>query len=136
MRWGTERDPLPRWLGLVYLALAGAGGLVFARWGHLIERLAHCPLRRTTGLPCPTCGGTHAALALVHGRLGQALLLNPLVTLGAAALALWGLYAVVATCVPRWRLGLRLTRGGRLTVRWGLVAAVLLGWAWVIGRTV
>lgn len=39
-----------------------------------------CVFRNVTGVPCPTCGSTRAALAAVHGRPLDALMLNPFVT--------------------------------------------------------
>jgi hypothetical protein len=36
-----------------------------------------CPLRAVTGVPCPFCGTTRGIVALVHGDIGGALLLNP-----------------------------------------------------------
>jgi hypothetical protein len=44
-----------------------------------------CPLRTVTGIPCPACGMTTAAVALVHGRVDAAFLANPLI-FGLAAL--------------------------------------------------
>jgi hypothetical protein len=44
-----------------------------------------CPFRALTGLLCPLCGGLRAAHALLHGRLLDAVALNPF--LFAAALA-------------------------------------------------
>lgn len=46
-----------------------------------------CPVRRFTGLPCPTCGLTRSWTAALHGRPGASLAYHPLgaVTLGAAA---------------------------------------------------
>ena len=46
-----------------------------------------CPLREITGVPCPFCGGTTSATALVDGRLTDALAANPFVPVLAAALA-------------------------------------------------
>jgi len=34
-----------------------------------------------SGLPCPTCGATRSVLSLVHGHLGDAIALNPLLFL-------------------------------------------------------
>ena len=36
-----------------------------------------CPLRALTGLLCPLCGGLRAAHALLHGRVLDAVTLNP-----------------------------------------------------------
>ena len=52
-----------------------------------------CPLRALTGLLCPLCGGLRAAHALLHGRVFDAVVLNPF--LFAAGLA-W------PVAPPRW----------------------------------
>jgi hypothetical protein len=52
-----------------------------------------CPLRALTGWLCPLCGGLRAAHALLHGRVFDAVALNPF--LFAAGLA----WPVVP---PRW----------------------------------
>jgi hypothetical protein len=36
-----------------------------------------CPLRALTGLLCPFCGGLRAAHELLHGRVFEAVALNP-----------------------------------------------------------
>ena len=36
-----------------------------------------CPLRATTGVPCPLCGMTRAVVAAVRGHVGQSLAFNP-----------------------------------------------------------
>ena len=46
-----------------------------------------CLLRATTGVPCPLCGGTTAAVQLGHGDLGEALRASPLAVLGAPVVA-------------------------------------------------
>ena len=59
-----------------------------------------CPLRAGTGIPCPGCGGTRSARALLEFDLPSALAHNPLLAFGAlvvfaAALSLvmWGFTA-------------------------------------------
>jgi hypothetical protein len=57
-----------------------------------------CLLRATTGIPCPLCGGTTAAVDLGRFDLGAALVANPFAVLvgGLLALAPLGL-------ARRWR---------------------------------
>jgi hypothetical protein len=40
-----------------------------------------CPLHQITGLQCPGCGGLRALHQLLHGHLGAAWRLNPLVVI-------------------------------------------------------
>lgn len=37
-----------------------------------------CPLKLSTGLPCPSCGSTRAVLALLSGHLKEAFIINPM----------------------------------------------------------
>ena len=47
-----------------------------------------CPMRMLTGVPCPLCGGTTAAIALGKGDMVQALRASPLAVVGAALFVL------------------------------------------------
>jgi Protein of unknown function (DUF2752) len=65
-----------------------------------------CWLRHLFGVPCPTCGSTRCALALLQGHLAQAFLLNPLSFVLYLAVLLTDLYAaaVVFLNAPVLRL--------------------------------
>lgn len=109
----------------------GLLGLLVA-WAVPLDRLGwFCPFHRLTGLPCVACGGTRAVVAFAHGRVLEALTLNPLVTFGLAAFVLYCVYAVVAL-----GSGLRfrpVLAGSRATVARVLVLVVLsLNWAYLI----
>lgn len=99
----TSRDGAP-WLA----ALAGAlvlGATYLRIWGLPPDEL-DSPTD-SLGVPCPFCGGTRAALALVHGDLAAAWSWNPI----APALA-----ALVLVVIGRAALG-------SLTGRWISVRA-------------
>ncbi len=105
-------------------------GLALVRFQpDLVLRLAHCPLRDMTGVPCPTCGGTHAAVALAEGRWADALAANPLVAVSLVVFGLWLLAGVIATMVPALRLDLVLTDREKKTAR--ILAVVLLVASWL-----
>ncbi len=65
-----------------------------------------CLFRRLTGLPCPTCGATRAALALAHGDLLGAIRQNPLMCVCYILTFVINLYAAVLLILrlPRPRL--------------------------------
>ena len=87
-----------------------------------------CPLRALTGVPCLSCGGTRAVVALARGNPLEAFASNPLVVVGVVAFVLGGLAA------PVW-----LAFGGRWPalrvlpwpVRIAAVVLVVASWLWV-----
>lgn len=131
-RLEPERSPFPRLLAFPLLVLATMFATLARVDGDLLLRSARCALRDGLGVPCPTCGGTQAAIDLAWGRPGAALAANPLLTLLAAAAGLWCLYAVAATFAPRWRRTLRLERRGAAAARWTALALLAANWAYEI----
>lgn len=76
-----------------------------------------CPLRRLTGIPCPTCFLTRATSAALTGDLPTAMRLHAFGPVLAAALLWWSVVAIrqrrlVPRQLPAWPLG------------WGAVALV------------
>jgi hypothetical protein len=134
MRLRAEIDPLPRLLAFPILAACGVLAGAFVWQGRLLEQTVTCPLRALLGLPCPTCGGTHAALALVRGDMAEAWRQNPLVTATAGGLLLWGAVSAATTLLPRWRFRIELSSAEKRGLRIAAVLAVLAGWAYEIAR--
>jgi len=135
--WGLSfRAAEPDDRGVAFVLAAGALSALalapFAPW--LAPLLPPCPFHALTGLPCPGCGATRAALALARGDVAQAFGWNPLV---AAAFVLGGVACLLA---PWWVAAGRplpalapvLPRRARLA----LVAAVGVNWTWLVVRGV
>jgi hypothetical protein len=81
---------------------------------HIPHRPAtFCLFRELTGLPCPFCGGTTAAVRLGHGNIKGALGASPLAVV---MLATWPLLDAVKP--PRWWQSRR--------TRWLVIGAVLI----------
>jgi hypothetical protein len=81
---------------------------------HVRRPATFCLLRATTGVPCPFCGGTTAAVRLGRGDLRGALAASPLAVL---MLGVWPFLGVVGP--PQW--------WQRRAARWSLLAATLVG---------
>lgn len=121
----AERQLAFVWGGLVLVTFA-----LRPLWTWLGPNLRPCLLREASGVPCPTCGATRGALALLEGRVVDALQLNPLVTVAAAAFIIGGLVAPLWA----WRRGTAPTLPLPLPgwSRLGIVVVILANWAWVI----
>src|SRR6266545_4055966 len=85
-----------------------------------------CPWKALTGIPCPTCGMTHAFVHLAHAELAAALSASP-----AGALLAAGAWLFVALDAARLALGLPLPalspRVGQPLVAAGAIA-LLANW--------
>lgn len=131
-RLEPERSPFPRLLAFPLLMMAAMFAVLARVDAGLLLRSARCALRDGVGVPCPTCGGTQAAIDLAWGRPVAALAANPLVAAILLAGALWCVYAVAATFVPRWRRSLHLERRGMVALRWAALLLVAGNWAWEV----
>ncbi len=120
-----------RQLLILWLVAAASAVALRPLWLALAPHLRPCIFRTLTGLPCPTCGTTSAAVAFLHGDLALAFARNPLATLfgaifivGAPIAALWavagGPAVVLRVPFPRW---LRLVGVGVIFVNWAYLIA-------------
>ncbi|HSM52071.1 MAG TPA: DUF2752 domain-containing protein [Thermoanaerobaculia bacterium] len=116
-------------------ALWGGAALALLALAPLGTRLAAalpaCPVHAATGLPCPGCGTTRAALALAAGDPVAALAANPLAALAWAAAIAGGLAALALLALGR---PLPSLPGWPERWRWPLALALAADWAYLIGR--
>lgn len=128
-------DPPPggdaggRGLGLLWGGVALALLALGPFGGRLVADLPGCFFRSVTGFPCPTCGGTRAALALAGFDLPAAIHANPLVTLALLCLVGGGLAAGVFALGGR---GVREPARFPVWVRAGFVLALAANWFFLI----
>ncbi len=124
-RW-PEVGFAPVAVGIVWAALV----VVFVLVKPAGTEATLCLFRNATGLPCPTCGSTRAALAVADGRLVDAVVLNPLMTVAILVGVVWLTFHVGFAR----RIELDLTRPAR-GLAWGTMALLLAAnWVWVIAR--
>jgi len=120
------------------LGLGASGGALISGLGWVASGLPLpvCAFHAVTGCPCPTCGATRCVLALLHGRIGEALGWNPLVFVGLGGIALLNVYAaaVVAGRLPRFRFSLSGLEARIMRV--GFVLLLTANWAYEIHRGV
>jgi hypothetical protein len=113
-------------------AAIGALSFLVARLVPVLGLPFVCPLRGLAGIPCATCGMTHAFVRLARGDVAGALAASPLGTLLAAGAWTWALLDLVRVAagaplpVPSLRAVRAATAAG--------IALVLLNWAWLVAR--
>lgn len=97
--------------------------------------LSPCSWPVTYGFPCPTCGCTTAACLFVHGRVFEAVAVQPFGALLTGALLLLALHAGACLAFARSFVDL-LVRLPVWRVVAGTLVALLLGWfyKWLVFR--
>jgi len=121
--------PADRRLGLTWGAIALAAVLLAPLAVSLAPLLPVCLFRDLTGLPCPTCGTAHAALALARLDLPHAIAFNPLAALGALLFLLGGAAAALASLAGR---PLPEPRLSGWAPRSAAFLAVVANWGWLL----
>ncbi len=117
-------------VGLAAMVAAGvlAAAALHPLWHGSVQ--VQCPLLVIFGIPCVTCGGTRALVALMTGNAAVALAWNPLVALGGvgamAGLPLAGLMLAGVVRRPRIPTGLP------VAARRVIVAVFALNWAYLL----
>lgn len=108
----------------VLLYLAGIASLFFLG-RHTGSDLTPCLLHQASGIPCPLCGGTTASFFLVTGRIRDALLANPLVTVAIPLAFTWLVLRLGFGVSVRPSFSPALFAGG-------IAGIVLIHWAYVL----
>jgi hypothetical protein len=113
-------------------ALIGAASFLAARFLPLLDIHLECPFRLITGLPCASCGMTHAFVALSRGELAAAWSASPL---GAGLAGGAWLYALLD--LGRIALGLpwpSLPQRAWRAMAVAALSAAAFNWAWMLFR--
>jgi hypothetical protein len=126
---GARRPGIPE----AFAAIAALSFLV-ARFVPVLGIDYQCTFRVATGLPCASCGMTHAFVALARGDLASAWSASPLGALLAGGAWLYALVdaARLAAGLPWPRIPLGAWRGMAIAV----TGAAALNWAWMVLRAV
>jgi len=120
-----------RQLAMLWSAAAASALILRPVWIAIAPYLRSCALRKWTGIPCPTCGTTRTALALLDFDPGSAVAVNPLAATAGVAFIAGGGLALVWVLV-RWPMP---TFGCRWTRRWtaAAIGLILINWIYLIG---
>ena len=115
-------------------ALLGAASFAAARFLPLLGVPYVCPLKALTGLPCATCGMTHAFVGLAQGHLAAAFQASPLGAL--LALGAWTFAVVDAVRLAAGAPFPALPARGARSLAAAAVVAVVVNWGWLVLREV
>jgi len=125
--------PARRFGHLDVFAVIGALSFLAARFLPVLAIPYTCPARGLLGIPCATCGMTHAFVALAHGDLANALHASPL---GAAlAAGAWGFALLDLSLLALGRPFPRVPAGALRLATAAVALALVLNWAWLLART-
>lgn len=127
-----SRDPELIWGSILLLA-----ALLATTWLFSGIATPRCLLHAATGIPCPTCGMTRSTWHLLHGEIGRAFLLNPLMTAALLGAALYVCYAAVVVIgrLPRLRIE-SLSPNEARVMRVLAILLIAANWAYLIWRLV
>jgi hypothetical protein len=123
-------NPTERQLAMLWGAAAASAVILRPLWIAIAPHLRTCTFRTLTGIPCPSCGTTRTALALLDFDLGAAFAVNPLAMFTGIFFILGGGLALV------WALlrGPTPTLSWRWSRRWTMttVGVILINWVYLI----
>lgn len=118
---------------LVWLVVTVSAAILGVAWLSLHLPWPICTFRALTGLPCVTCGATHASLAFLHGHFGAALRFNPLIFAGICGVAIFDLYALLVLSTRSRRVRISFPkRGQRNLVLASLALVGLANWIYLL----
>ena len=117
------------------LWLAVSVSIFFIGWVliHAGVPLPKCLWHELTGLPCPGCGGTRCARAILSGSPWTAFVMNPLVFASFVSMIVYDIYAAIVLLfgLPRLRFAEVPAWLGFWT-RLGVASLFALNWTWLI----
>jgi len=115
---------------MLWSAAAISALLLRPVWIVIAPHLGSCTFRTLAGIPCPTCGTTRTALALLNFDFGSAVAVNPLATIAAVAFFIGGGVALIWVLVRGPVPTLKLSWSRRWTG--AVVGVVLINWIYLI----
>lgn len=106
MKKESIEDELFRF-GVIFLVAGIVGLVIYLLWIRPIVPQIPCFFSNVWGIYCPGCGGTRAAIALVHGQLLKSFWYHPLVPysaiIGGGFMLTQGLHRLGCKRIKGWR---------------------------------
>lgn len=119
-----------RQLAMLWAAAVASALVLRPIWIAMAPHLRACTFRKLAGIPCPTCGTTRSAQAMLDLDLASAFLVNPLAAFVGSAFVVGGAAALVWLLFgwPMPSIGLRWNQ------RWTIAAVgiIVINWVYLI----
>ena len=129
----AKPTPEQRQVALLWGVVALSSVALRPVWLALAPFAPRCPFRVLTGIPCPTCGTTHAVVALLRGEIGAAFAANPLAAAAGLTFVVGGLAAPLWAAV-RWPVP-DLPTPLPVWLRAAVIGVLLAGWIYLIVKS-
>lgn len=127
-----KRTPGEIEFGIIYGGMALVA-LFVVRFFPVMTTLApSCVFKGLTGIPCPTCGGTRAAVHLAHGGVLASLGMNPLAAIVLIFGILYFFYSALTFLFDIQRINLVITGHEKNAARLMLIATAAINWAYLV----
>lgn len=124
-------------LGLI----AGYSWLAYNLWQqNAVNNKPVCFFKRTTGIPCPSCGNTRSVMAIIKGNFTDAILINPIGLIIACVMLitpLWLIYDAIYkkdTLHKNYLLFEKTIRNKYIAVI--LIILIIINWIWNVYKGV
>jgi len=118
-------------IGIYYgaIGIIGLGLLLFV--DNLLDYIPPCLFNEWTGVPCPACGASRAALQLSHAQIAASFLTNPLFFIIYVSLSAWVVNALFGWIFKR-NIKVTLSVTEHKMVRILLIVAIPVNWLYLI----
>ena len=127
LRTATREE---RQLAMLWAAAAISVVMLRPVWIAIAPYFGSCTFRKLTGIPCPSCGTTRTALALLNFDSCGALTVNPLATIVAVVFIIGGGLALIWVLARGPIPTLELSWSRRWTG--AIIGVVLINWIYLI----
>jgi hypothetical protein len=118
-------------VGIAYLSISTIGLLIIWLFPHALSFIPPCMFRLWSGIPCPSCGGTHCAVQLANLNFVQAFLSNPFIFLLLVLLAFWGMNTTAGVVFKR-NIQFLLSNREKLTLKWIIILSIPVNWLYLL----
>lgn len=113
-----------------FLAWSFILGTAFVLYYYLyfpLVQAVNCPFKSLTGIPCPTCGGTHFVYFLMHKQFDKAFTANPGLFVETIIFMLLFFFFSMASLFGFY-LKIHFSEQGARSLRWILLLFIVIHW--------